>query len=106
MPSPRARHAPRDADPNGACWSDNNLRGESDCGRRRRRLEPGTVEEGCETGPTDTAVVIAGFNTHLNTRAEGYSPEPSPLDKHVAKYKDKVPEIIRTHEGITVIPYR
>ena len=47
------------------------------------RVAAGTrdgIDPGPKPAPTDTAVVVAAFHTHPNTRAEGYSPDPSPAD--------------------------
>lgn len=63
------------------------------------------ISPGAKPADTDTAVVVAAFHTHPNKREEGYSPEPSQADKDYVKNVQKVPEIIRTHEGIKTIPY-
>jgi hypothetical protein len=58
------------------------------------------------TKPADTAsaIVVAWFHTHPNTRAEGYGPDPSGGDTGFTQ-SAQVPGIIKTHEGDKTIPY-
>jgi hypothetical protein len=59
---------------------------------------------GTKPADTATAVVVAWFHTHPNTRAEGYGPDPSGGDRGFTR-SARVPGIIKTHEGDRTIPY-
>jgi hypothetical protein len=59
---------------------------------------------GTKPADTATAVVVAWFHTHPNTRAEGYGPDPSGGDIGFTQ-SAQVPGIIKTHEGDRTIPY-
>lgn len=59
---------------------------------------------GTKPADTATAMVVAWFHTHPNTRAEGYGPDPSGGDTGFTQ-SAQVPGIIKTHEGDKTIPY-